>query len=240
MYEQNDKFVGFALDHLDGNTDVIIVSDHAAVPHSVGDENPGISSIGGIAYGVMEELGYTKVNHEKDHGWIERSTIDWEHTIAVAQRSSYIYLNLKGRDPKGIVEPEDYEKTVAKIIDDLYNYRDPKSGKRVISFCMTREEMELVGMGGEHCGDILIQLVPTFNCEHASSPSPVTNEGYSLKLTFILVGDGIKKNTVINRKVRSVDVVPTLCHLANIEPPSNVEGGVIWQALERFEEKNYK
>jgi len=243
MYEANDKFVGFALEQLDGNTDVVIVSDHAAVPHTVGDVNPGISNIEGISYGVMEALGYTKVIHEEadpnNPQATEHSKIDWEHTIAVSQRSSYVYLNLKGREPHGIVEPEDYDKTVEKIIDDLYNYRDPRNGKRVVAFCMNRDEMELVGMGGEHCGDILVQLQPTYNMEHAASPSPVTNLGFSLGLVFILVGDGVKENTIINRKVRSVDVVPTLCYLANVRQPSNVEGGVIWQALEGFEEKSF-
>lgn len=243
MYEAHDKVIEFALRHADENTTVVIVSDHAAVPHCVGDINPGISNIEGISYGVMEALGYTKIIHEEDSSNGERnlhSKIDWEHTIAVSQRSSYVYVNLKGREPHGIVEPEDYEKTVTKIIDDLYNYRDPLNGKRVVAFCMTREEMELVGMGGEHCGDILVQLVPTYNMEHAASPSPVTNEGFSLKLTFIMFGGEIKENTIINRKVRSVDIVPTLCQLAGVRPSSNVEGGVIWQAIKGFEEKKYK
>ena len=242
MYEAHDKVIGWALDHLDDNTSMVIVSDHAAVPHSVGDENPGISNIEGISYGVMEALGYTKIIKEENVKAGERSLhakVDWENTIAVSQRSSYVYLNLKGRDPHGIVEPEDYDATVEKIIDDLYNYRDPRNGKRVVAFCMNKKEMELVGMGGPHCGDILVQLQPTYNMEHAASPSPVDNEGFSLGLVFIMCGSGIKKNTIINRKVREVDIVPTLCELANVRPSSNVEGGVIWQALEGFEEKKY-
>ena len=126
-----------------------------------------------------------------------------------------------------------------QTFDDLYNYRDPRNGKRVVAFCMNKKEMELVGMGGPHCGDILVQLQPTYNMEHAASPSPVDNEGFSLGLVFIMCGSGIKKNTIINRKVREVDIVPTLCELANVRPSSNVEGGVIWQALEGFEEKKY-
>lgn len=237
MYEANDKFVGFALEHLDDRTAVVIVSDHAAVPHTPGDINPGISNIEGISYGVMEALGYTKIIPPS--GEERYAKIDWTQTVAVSQRSSYIYLNVKGREPHGIVDPADYDKTVEKIIDDLYNYRDSKNGKRVVAFCMTRDEMELVGMGGVHCGDILVQLVPTYNNEHAASPSPVKNKGFSLGLVFILAGGGVKQNTIIRRKVREVDIVPTLCQLANVKPCSNVEGGVIWQALEGFEEKTY-
>ena len=109
---------------------------------------------------VMEELGYTVVNKENaEKGWY---TIDWTKTRAVNMRTSHIYVNLKGRDPEGIVEPEDYDALVQQIISDLYAYRDPVHGERVVSFAMTREEMECVGMGGKHCGDIFFQMRPDF------------------------------------------------------------------------------
>jgi len=220
----------------DGNTAIFITSDHAAIPHSIGTTNPGIGSLAAIQLPVMEQLGLTKYHTDEDGmHWV-----DWNETIAVAQRSSYIYLNLKGRDPQGIVEPEDYEKTVQMIIDKLYNYRHPETGERVISFCLTRNEMEMVGMGGDHVGDILYQVVPKYCNEHAFSPSTTTNEGYSLNNLCIMTGAGFKQGVEINRVIRIVDVVPTICHLGEVPMVSNVEGGVIWQALEGFEEKSYK
>ena len=53
-------------------------------------------------------------------------------------------------------------------------------------------------------------------------------------------GAGFKKHAQISRTINVVDVVPTICHLGEVSMPSNVEGGVIWQALEGFEEKSYK
>lgn len=37
----------------------------------------------------------------------ELREIDWERTKAIAIRAGNIYINLKGRNPQGIVEPED-------------------------------------------------------------------------------------------------------------------------------------
>ena len=236
MYEINDRYVGKLMEQLDGNTAIFITSDHAAVPHSIGTTNPGIGSLSAIQLPVMEELGLTK-SYDDANGIHQ---IKWDETIAVAQRSSYIYINLKGRDPHGIVEPEDYEKTVQMVIDKLYGYRHPVTGERVVAFCLTRNEMEMVGMGGEHVGDILYQVKPTYCNEHAFSPSTSTNEGYSLNNLCIMTGAGFKKGVKINRTVRIVDVVPTICHLGEVPMVSNVEGGVIWQALEGFEEKSYK
>lgn len=237
MYEINDRYVGKLMEQMDdGNTAIFITSDHAAIPHSVGDTNPGIGSLGAINTPVMEELGLTKTYIDEKGN----RQIKWDETIAVQQRSSYVYINLKGRDPQGIVEPEDYDKTVQMVIDKLYGYRHPVTGARVVSFCLTREEMEMVGMGGNHVGDILFQVVPTYCNEHAFSPTTCTNEGYSLNNLCIMSGAGFKKNAEIDRTVRIVDVVPTICHLGEVPMPSNVEGGVIWQALEGFEEKSYK
>ena len=104
---------------------------------------------------------------------------------------------------------------------------------------MTREEMEFVGMGGEHVGDILVQLVPTYCMEHANCPSSCSNENFSLQNLCMMIGGGFKKGAEIKRAVHITDVVPTICYLTNTEVPSNVDGGVIWQALEGFEEKEY-
>jgi len=229
VYEENDKFIGRMMKYLDDDTTIFVTSDHGATPHSVGDDYPDIGSISAIATGVMEPLGYTKTYQDEETGMYK---IDWTQTKAVASRSSYIYVNLKGREPHGIVEPEDYDQLVYDIISDLYNWRDPKTGKRVIAHCFTRDEMEYLGMGGDHCGDILFQLLPTFNCEHANVFPTVQHEGWSVNNLCIMGGAGIKKGELFRRPIRITDVVPTICHLVGVPMPADVEGGIIYQALE--------
>lgn len=235
IYEENDKYVGEVMKYLDENTCMFITSDHGAIPHTVGDLNPGLGSLSGISVDSMEELGYT-VTYIDDDG--ERK-IDWTKTRAVCQRSSYIYVNLKGRDPYGIVDPAEYDELVSQIISDLYNYRHPETGKRVVSFCMTRDEMEVVGLGGPHVGDILIQLMPTYCKEHAYCPTPVNHEGFSLNCLCIMTGGNFKKGEKINRVIRVVDVAPTIAYLTETAMPSNTEGGVIWQAIKGFNEQKF-
>ncbi len=233
VYTENDKFIGEMMKHLDGNTSIIVTSDHGQCPKSAGDEYE-IGSIGGTSTKIMSELGYT-VTYRDENGKLQ---IDWSKTRAVAKRSSYIHVNLKGRDPEGIVEPEDYHQLVLDIISDLYNYRN-KDGKRVIAHAFTRDEMEYLGMGGIHCGDILYQLVPTFNNEHANVVSTVHHEGWSMQNLCIMGGAGFKHGEFIDRPVRITDIVPTICHLVGAGMPGSVEGGVIYQALDGFDEAKY-
>lgn len=235
IYESMDRYLGRMLKYLDDETTIFVVSDHGVLPRSVGYENPGIGSLSGITNAVMEKLGYTKT-YTDEKGQIQ---IDWSKTKAVYQRSSYVYLNLKGREPYGIVDPEEYADLVDQIIGDLYNYRDPKSGQRVVAFCLNKQEMENVGMGGKHCGDVLVQLTPNFNKEHAYCPSGEMHEGYSMNNLCFFGGAGIKKGEKINRIINVVDIVPTICHLLNSPMPADVEGGVLYQALEGFEEEKY-
>jgi len=235
VYVENDKFIGEMMKYLDGDTTIFVVSDHGVMPHSAGDEYAGIGTIGGFTTKVMGDLGYT-VTYRDEKGKLQ---VDWSKTKAVARRSSYIYVNLKGRDPQGIVEPEDYPQLVLDIISDLYNYRN-EDGKRVIAHCFTRNEMEFLGMGGTHCGDILFQLVPTFNNDHANVMSTVHHEGWSMQNLCVMGGAGIKKGGYIDRVIRLTDIVPTICHLLGAKISGNVEGGVIYQALEDFDEVKFE
>ena len=234
VYTANDAFIGEMMQYLDGDTTMFVVSDHGCMPHSAGDEYPGIGTIGGISTKVMSDLGYT-VTKRGENGKLD---VDWSKTRAVAKRSSHVYINLKGRDPEGIVEPEDYDQLVLDIISDLYNYRNA-DGKRVIAHCFTRDEMEYLGMGGIHCGDIFFQLVPTFNNEHANVFSTVHHEGWSMQNLCIMGGAGLKQGAKIDRPVRITDIVPTICQLTDTKAPGNVEGGVIYQALADFDETAY-
>ncbi len=236
VYIENDKYIGEMMKYLDDDTAIIVTSDHGCMPHSEGDEYGGIGSIGGISTEVMTKIGWTVTKRDPETGRLE---VNWSKTRAVAKRSSHIYINLKGRDPEGIVEPEDYHQTVLDLISDLYNYRNA-DGKRVIAHCFTRDEMEYLGMGGIHCGDIFYQLVPTFNNEHANTFSTAHHEGWSMQNLCIMGGAGLKKGELIDRTIRIQDIVPTICHLADAPMPGNVEGGVIYQALEGFEETPYE
>ncbi|WP_407310163.1 alkaline phosphatase family protein [Desulfosporosinus sp. SB140] len=228
MYEISDHYVGEFLKHVDENTSVVIASDHAAITRKAGYEYPLIGDMWGMNVGVMSELGYTKL--KEFNGGLQ---IDWENSKAVAQRAMYIYINLKGRDPQGIVEPEEYEELVRDIISDLYSYRDPKTGRRIIKVALNKIDMEALGLGGPYCGDILYILEDDFSRTHGNGFSNQTLNGYSCKCLFMMAGAGVKKGySIDNRVVRVVDIVPTICHLAGASMPENVEGGVIYQALE--------
>ena len=229
IYEISDDLIGYYMQYLDDNTTLIITSDHGAIPHAPGYHNPGLGEMAAITPKVMMELGLCEV-YRNEKGKLK---IDWSKTVAVAQRSAHVYINLKGRDPEGIVEPEDYEKTVQDVISKLYSYRDPKTGDRIISFCLTREEMEAIGMGGPRCGDIFFQVTHNYCMEHSNCMSHVTNYDHSLLCLCMMAGGDVKKGVTLHRPVRLVDIAPTISYLFVAPMPQDVEGSIIYQAINR-------
>jgi len=175
-------------------------------------------------------LGYTVL--KKDENGNDMREIDWEKTTAVATRSSFIWINLKGRNATGIVEPEDKFALEEKIIDDLYNYRNPKTGKRVVGIALRNKEASVLGLSGDETGDIIYMNKEGCCREHGESMS--TYYGYfdtSISPIFVAAGKGLKEGFTTKRVVRQVDFAPTLAVLGGVRMPEHCEGAPVYQIL---------
>lgn len=227
VYEQTDRYIGRFLHLLDEGWTVFIVSDHAQV---CPEYDPPMLFDGSVSVRVMQELGYTQVKVDEEGN--ELHEIDWSRTKAV-NKNMDIWLNLKGREVHGIVDPADKYELEEQIMTDLYSYKDKKTGKRVVALALRNKDAILLGMGGPTCGDIIIWLAEGYNYDHADSLS--TTEGYadtSVSPIFIAAGPGIKAGFTTTRIIRQVDLTPTLAVLANIAMPAQCEGAPIYQILE--------
>ena len=158
--------------------------------------------------------------------------IDWSQTRAARVGRIHIFVNLKGREPNGIVDPADYEATQREIIDALLDYRDPATGQRPFTLALTRSNAEILNLWGDLVGDVVFAIDPSFDGAHGNQ-LPIGSYGIGGQhSTFILAGAGVKRGLELTRRVQVVDVAPTLCHLLGWPMPRNVEGGVIYEALE--------
>ncbi len=228
MYIQTDNYIGRFLPYLDEGWTIIVTADHGLSCQ----ENHGVElgEAGGITTPVMEELGYSKMlldeNGNRTHEF------DWAHTKAVASRGNHIYLNLIGRDEHGIVDPKDQYDLETQIISDLYQYRDHKTGKRVVAVAMRNKDAVILGLSGPECGDIVYFKEETFNVIHADSLS--TQNGYadtSLSPIFVAAGPGIKEGYKTERVIRQVDIAPTMAFLSGVRLPAQSEGSPVHQIL---------
>jgi predicted AlkP superfamily phosphohydrolase/phosphomutase len=69
------------------------------------------------------------------------TNVDWSKTRAYALGLGQIYINLKGREGKGIVQPGDeYRQVAAQIKQGLEAFVDPETGERPVAHVFTRDE----------------------------------------------------------------------------------------------------
>lgn len=117
FYKFLDKEIGEILELIDKKTTVMIVSDHGAKAMK-----------GCICVNMaLEKLGLLKFKSQSSPGTrLEDAEIDWRKTYAWGWGGYYarIFLNVKGREPKGIIEPEEYEEWREKVINSLKSIPD--------------------------------------------------------------------------------------------------------------------
>lgn len=229
LYVLADTYIGNFVDMLDDDWTLFVVSDHAQVCPTY--KPPMIGDMNGINIQLLEELGYTVM--KKDANGNRLREIDWEKTRAVAPQGNNIYLNIKGREPYGIVDPAEKYELEEKIISDLYSYRHPVSGNRVIAIALHNKDAVLLGYGGPECGDICYWTAEGYNYDHTDGLSTAYGEGdTSLSPIFIAAGKGLKKGFKTDRVIRQVDLAPTMAVLAGVRMPKQCEGAPIYQILE--------
>ena len=226
-YRICDDYIGRFAHLIDEGWALLIFSDHGLLT-TPEDHNPLIGDAFGCNAGVMQELGYTVLKKDADGNVLKE--VDWEKTRAVATRGTHIWINLKGRNPHGIVEPEDKYELEAQIISDLYNYRHPFTGKRCISIAMRNKDAVALGAYGPECGDIMYWLEEGYNRIHGDALATMLGHNdTSVAPIFIAAGAGLKEGVFTDRIIREVDFAPTVAVLGGVRMPKHCEGAPAYQ-----------
>ena len=214
-YESVDRMIGQITALADDETVVLICADHGGTPNQF------------RAVDIERVLADTGFIVKQENG-----DIDWTKTRAMSVGLVHIFINLVGREPSGIVEPDQYETTQREIIAALHAYCDPETGRHPFSLAVTREDAEMLNLHGDLVGDVVYALRPEFDGAHGKQLPSVSFGIGGQHSTFILSGAGVRQGIPLARQVRVVDVAPTICYLLGLPMPTNVEGGVVYEALE--------
>lgn len=150
-YKIVDDLVGDLIDGcIDKQTIVVFVSDHGAIPIWKIINIPLIFSKAGL-------IKYKWNNIEKKY------ILDWNNTLAFPyMEPPFVWVNLENRDPNGIVNHKDYEMVRDRIIDTLYEIRDPDTNEKIIELALKKEEANKYGLNGERIGDVVYFLKPSY------------------------------------------------------------------------------
>jgi predicted AlkP superfamily phosphohydrolase/phosphomutase len=125
FYEQIDQVLGEVMPKVDENTTLLVLSDHGFAPyrHSF-NLNTWLLNNGYIARkeGLSGDVS------------VPFSDLDWSRTRAYGVGLNGLYLNIRGRERDGIVEPgAQADALLQELRQKLLEVRDPKDGSQVIT-----------------------------------------------------------------------------------------------------------
>ena len=246
IYQAQDKMIAQMMEVMDKDTLIILVSDHGAVPDGPNIDLYKILEPKGLAKLAENQIDFSNMADLKARDQAKTLfeelkqvfvTPDAKNSKCFPNRSLYVYINLKGRDPEGIVDPKDYEKVQQEIIDALLTYVDPATGRRPIALALAKQDARVIGLYGDHIGDVIFAFNPWFTGQHGNI-LPAAEMGLgNLRALLTFTGPGIKRGSRLERTCNLVDIVPTICYLMDLPMPPNVDGGVLYQA---FKSPNFK
>ena len=152
--------------------------------------------------------------------------IDWSKTVAYALVPRGVRINLKGREPQGIVEPENYENVRDRVMADLKTLTYP-SGERVFDRVYRREEV-MEGPYLEFAPDIVTCMpigVPSCHLEPKEifavcNGATGSHTDYGV---IIAAGPGIAEGVEVNG-ARLMDVAPTALYALGVPLNEDMDG----------------
>jgi len=165
--------------------------------------------------------------------------VDWGRTRAYSVGNiGPIYVNLKGREPEGAVEPgHEYDDLVAELTDALFRLRDPISGDQIVEHVYRREEV----FHGDHLTDAPdLLFLPRdmkyigygllqFSSNHWLAASDRSG-GHRMDGLLLMHGSGVRTGHEL-ASARIIDLAPTILAAMGVPVPTDMDGQVLTNAF---------
>jgi predicted AlkP superfamily phosphohydrolase/phosphomutase len=141
VYQRVDQMVGEVVKRVGPDTQVIVMSDHGfhsfrqAVNLNTWMVNEGFLAIRGQR---TDQKNLSNLFLGGGQFW---ENVDWSRTKAYAMGLGQVFINLKGREGQGAVDPADYKKVVDELAARMMTVTDPNNGARIISAVYKRDEI---------------------------------------------------------------------------------------------------
>jgi predicted AlkP superfamily phosphohydrolase/phosphomutase len=212
FYRRLDAVLGEVRGWLDEDVTLLVVSDH------------GFCTIKQEVYvnTWLEQAGYL------DYASVEARGL--EHmapsSVAYSLDPGRIFLNVRGREPDGRVEPgEDYERLRDEIAGAIATMRDPGSGEQMVERVYRGEEL----YHGPHAGvaaDLVLSMRDGYDPKGRFGSERLTHKDHALvgmhtTPDAMLYVSGIDQ---VGRRPRITDVAPTVLELLDVPAPADMDG----------------
>lgn len=124
FYQQIDQVLGEVMARLDDHTTLLVLSDHGFAPYN---RSFNLNT-------WLLDHGYITLKSNTADTGEAFADVDWSHTRAYGLGLNGLYLNLRGREREGIVQPgAEADALLQKIKEELLALRDPQGNMQAIT-----------------------------------------------------------------------------------------------------------
>jgi predicted AlkP superfamily phosphohydrolase/phosphomutase len=193
---------------------------------------------GGIAINEwLIQKGYLVLEEPlKSPSRLEGVKVNWSKTTAWGSGGYYgrLFLNIKGREPFGVVAPEDYEATRDRLVAELEALGDP-DGRPIGTRVLKPEDLYREVRGAAppdlfvYFGDLRWRSVGTVGTgeihtfENDTGPDDANHAPDGL---IIVSGPGVAPTGPVGG-MQLMDVTPTVLRLFGLDVPASLQGHAI-------------
>jgi predicted AlkP superfamily phosphohydrolase/phosphomutase len=235
VYQRADEIVGQVMESLDGNTLLIVLSDHGfnsfrrAVNLNTHLAMQGFLKLKPVA-GSTDRTLHDLFGHGEF--W---PNVDWTGSKAYALGLGQVYINLRGREKDGLVEPgEEYEQVIEEVRQSLLRLRDPENGKRMI-ISVSRGDEIYHGPYTDQAPDLVVGFAPGYRvswqtCLGGMPEGIVVDNDRRWSGDHCSVDPAHTKGTLLSNRPLFVkdagvmDIAPTILRYLEVEIPDDVDG----------------
>ncbi len=225
-YRACDAIVGEALEYADEETLVMVASDHGFTNfRRAFNLNTWLHRNGYLALKGGIEPG-AAAGDLFEH-------VDWSRTRAYGLGLAGIYLNLRGREAEGIVNPAESGAEKDEIARRLAGLRDPASGSVVVSGVYPRS----AAYSGEHLDrspDLVVACAPPYRVSSASAVGGVPADllednrerwsGDHVVEPAAVPGVLFTNRPIVAETPRIIDLAPTILAALGVPGGESMEG----------------
>lgn len=225
-YKAMDKYIGEILELIDDNTYVLVASDH------------GVKAMRGAfcinewlikeKYLVMKKMPEQQVR-------LSEAEVDWSKTKAWAWGGYYsrVFLNIKGREEKGVIKAENYGKELEKLKKKLLNLKD-NNGKKMNNIVFKPEEY--YGNPKGDYPDLMVIFDDLYwraagtighNTIHLLENDLGSDDAMHDWDGMFILYDPKKELPIGQTDARIEDIAPTILNLFDVQLPEGLDGKVI-------------
>src|SRR5580658_3479474 len=223
LYQRMDGLIGRVMEKIDDDTLLMVISDH------------GFKSFARCMNlnAWLHQNGYLALKDGKTESgdWFE--DVDWSKTRAYTMGLNGLYLNIKGREKQGIVDPVDADALKTELQQGLNGLVDPASGAVGITGVFIADDVYR-GPYTENSPDLIVGYGAGYRASWDSVMGKVTSQIFEDNIKAwsgdhcidprLVPGVLFSSHKFVAEKPAIVDVAPTILKLFGLALPAHFDG----------------